>query len=70
MDSHGSAVIDPVWRLLGSAYSLHGVFRTLLERDFTIPSLADLELELQQIVQIQELALSDQAILTAAGTIR
>lgn len=41
---------------------------TLLERDFNIPSLADLELELQQIIQIQELALSDQAIQTATGT--
>ena len=70
VDTHGSAVIDPVWRLLGSAYSLHGVFPTLLERDFNIPSLADLELELelQQIIQIQELALSDQAIQTATGT--
>jgi uncharacterized protein (UPF0276 family) len=68
VDTHGSAVIDPVWRLLGSAYSLHGVFPTLLERDFNIPSLADLELELQQIIQIQQLALSDQAIQTATGT--
>jgi uncharacterized protein (UPF0276 family) len=68
VDTHGSAVIDPVWLLLGSAYSLHGVFPTLLERDFNIPSLADLELELQQIIQIQQLALSDQAIQTATGT--
>ena len=68
MDTHGSAIIDPVWRLLGSAYSPHSVFPTLLEREFNIPGLADLVLEMQQIVQIQELALCDQATQTAAGT--
>ena len=68
VDTHSSAVIDPVCRLIGSVYSLNGVFPTLLEHDSNIQSLANLEMELQQIIQIQELALSDQAIQTAAGT--
>lgn len=67
VDTHGSAVIDPVWQLLGSAYSAHGVFPTLLERDFNIPSLADLEVELEQIVRIQQRAGHDRDIQIASG---
>ena len=39
IDTHGADVIDPVWRLLDVAYAEFGVFPTLLERDFDIPSL-------------------------------
>ena len=54
VDTHGSNVIDPVWALLAKAYEIHGVFPTLLERDFNIPPLPQLERELQQIVNIQQ----------------
>ena len=53
IDTHGANVVDPVWELLDRAYALHGVFPTLLERDFNIPALQSLELELQQIQDIQ-----------------
>jgi uncharacterized protein (UPF0276 family) len=39
IDTHGADIIDPVWTLLAKAYELYGVFPTLLERDFNIPSL-------------------------------
>ncbi|MGR9052693.1 MAG: HvfB family MNIO-type RiPP peptide maturase [Gammaproteobacteria bacterium] len=54
VDTHGAAVIDPVWKLLGKAYELYGVFPTLLERDFNIPSLAELLLEVKTIATIQQ----------------
>ncbi|MBC3767776.1 DUF692 domain-containing protein [Neptunicella marina] len=53
VDTHGADVIDPVWDLLDFAYQQHGVFPTLLERDFNLPSLADLVLEVKKIKQIQ-----------------
>ena len=39
IDTHGADVIEPVWALLDLAYASHGVFPTLLERDFDIPPL-------------------------------
>ena len=54
VDTHGSDVIDPVWGLLADAYEIHGVFPTLLERDFNIPPLQQLEQELHRIVNIQQ----------------
>lgn len=39
IDTHGADVIEPVWQLLDLAYAEHGVFPTLLERDFDIPPL-------------------------------
>jgi hypothetical protein len=53
VDTHGAAVIDPVWRLLDSAYQRFGVFPTLLERDFNIPPLAELMREVETIRTIQ-----------------
>lgn len=53
IDTHGAAVIDPVWRLLEAAYERFGVFPTLLERDFNIPPLAELRLEIEQIRRLQ-----------------
>ncbi|WP_337841223.1 DUF692 domain-containing protein [Rheinheimera sp.] len=49
IDTHGTEVADPVWQLLAEAYQMHGVFPTLLERDFNIPGLDDLKRELQII---------------------
>jgi uncharacterized protein (UPF0276 family) len=53
IDSHGTEVIDPVWALLDQTYQIHGVRPTLLERDFNIPPLEELEGEIQRIDVIQ-----------------
>ncbi len=53
VDTHGTAVIDPVWDLLESAYQQFGVKPTLLERDFNIPPLENLMQELDCIKQRQ-----------------
>ena len=65
VDTHGSAVIDPVWQLLQQAYQCHGVKPTLLERDFNIPQLSVLSEELQKIKALQQLALADTLQLRA-----
>ena len=54
VDTHGADVCAPVWQLLQRAYELHGLFPTLLERDFNIPPLAELMHEAQQIVDLQK----------------
>lgn len=54
VDTHGADVIDPVWELLDKAYRLHGVFPTLLERDFNIPEINVLTKELDIIIQLQQ----------------
>ncbi|MDD1612635.1 MAG: DUF692 domain-containing protein [Methylococcaceae bacterium] len=61
VDTHGSAVIDPVWKLLGRAYELYGVFPTLLERDFNLPPLAELLREVETIKTIQHAWRSEHA---------
>jgi uncharacterized protein (UPF0276 family) len=53
IDTHGEAVIDPVWKLLGTAYEALGVHPTLLERDYNIPPLATLAREVQRIARTQ-----------------
>ena len=53
VDSHGAAVIDPVWDLLDHTYARIGVVPTLLERDFFIPPLAELVGELDHIRELQ-----------------
>jgi uncharacterized protein (UPF0276 family) len=53
VDTHGADVIDPVWKLLGKAYELYGVFPTLLERDFNIPAVDELLKEVNTITTIQ-----------------
>ena len=53
VDTHGADVNDPVWNLLQYAYQVHGVFPTLLERDFNIPPLRELLSETDRIRQIQ-----------------
>ncbi len=53
VDTHGADVIPPVWNLLEKAYEIHGVFPTLLERDFNIPPIAELLKEVEQIRLIQ-----------------
>ncbi|GMV29604.1 MAG: hypothetical protein AMXMBFR59_17290 [Rhodanobacteraceae bacterium] len=53
VDTHGAAVIDPVWSLLERAYTRFGVRRTLLERDFNFPPLTELVTELDHIRDLQ-----------------
>ena len=53
IDTHGTAVKDAVWSLLGDAYRLHGVRPTLLERDFHFPPFAELLAEVARIRELQ-----------------
>lgn len=54
VDTHGAAVIDPVWALLAAAYERIGrPVPTCLERDFNIPDLAALALEVGHIARLQ-----------------
>lgn len=54
VDTHGEAIIDPVWHLLTYAYDKLGVFPTLLERDSHIPPLPVLMQEVDQIASLQQ----------------
>ncbi|NNM00688.1 MAG: DUF692 domain-containing protein [Gammaproteobacteria bacterium] len=54
IDTHGAAIIDPVWDLLDHAYQHFGVFPTLLERDFNYPELGELLGEVDRIRTIQQ----------------
>ena len=56
VDTHGADVIDPVWRLLDSAYQHFGVFPTLLERDFNLPPVNELLAEVNAIKTRQKVA--------------
>lgn len=53
VDTHGADVIESVWELLDTAYEHFGVFPTLLERDFNIPSVPELLNEVNRIVSAQ-----------------
>jgi uncharacterized protein len=53
VDTHGAAVIEPVWALLKKAYLHFGTIPTLLERDFNIPPLPELLAEVDQIKRLQ-----------------
>ena len=54
VDTHGANVIAGVWQLLDKAYETFGVFPTLLERDFNIPTVAELMQEIGQIKSLQD----------------
>ncbi len=53
IDTHGAAVIDPVWNLLDHAYRHFGPLPTLLERDFNIPPVPELLAEIEVIRRLQ-----------------
>ncbi len=53
VDTHGSEVIEPVWRLLEEAYALIGGVPTLVERDFNIPPLRELLGEVDRVRALQ-----------------
>ena len=61
VDTHGADVIDPVWELLVEAYRLCGTLPTLLERDFNLPPLEELLLEVEQIRGLQHAADAEAA---------
>ncbi len=54
VDTHGADVIAPVWQLLEQAYELYGTIPTLLERDFNIPAIPELLLEVDSIASYQK----------------
>ena len=54
IDTHGTDVVEAVWDLLSEAYRWFGVFPTLLERDFNIPSMGVLSAQLQCIRDFQK----------------
>lgn len=56
IDTHGAAVVPPVWSLLEETLARIGPRPTLLERDFHIPPLATLVAELEGIRQRQRAA--------------
>ncbi len=53
VDTHGENITDPVWALLDEAYTLFGIFPTLLERDANIPPLPELMQEVNKIAAYQ-----------------
>lgn len=62
VDTHGAAIIDPVWQLLAYAYQKVGVFPTLLERDTNIPPLAELMQEVDTIHRMQQQAIQPYSV--------
>lgn len=53
IDTHGDAICDQVWELLGDAYAHFGPVPTLLERDFNFPPVAELIGEIRRIKGLQ-----------------
>lgn len=54
VDTHGAKVIENVWDILEYTYKNHGVFPTLLERDFNYPPVAELLSEVSRIDLLQQ----------------
>ena len=53
IDTHGSPVGEHSWSLLKKAYDLFGPVPTLLERDFNIPPINELMVEVERIRALQ-----------------
>ena len=53
IDTHGAAVIEPVWDLLGAAFDRYGAMPVLLERDFNFPPFNELLDEVDRIRALQ-----------------
>ena len=68
IDTHGAPVKGDVWELLAAAYRLHGVRPTLLERDFNLPPLAGLLVEVEKIRELQRATMAMPAT-SAAGSV-
>ena len=58
VDTHGTSVKQDVWDLLDFTYQQHGVIPTLLERDFNIPSITELMVEIDRIKYAQTIVKS------------
>ncbi len=54
IDTHGNAIIEPVWQLLKTAYQHFGIMPTLLERDFNFPPFEKLLAEIDRIHCLQK----------------
>ena len=53
VDTHGATIKQSVWDLLDFTYQQHGVIPTLLERDFNIPDVDELMVEVNLIKKAQ-----------------
>ena len=53
IDTHGTAVDNEAWQLLGDAYEQFGPVPTLLERDFNFPPIEELLDEVRRIKELQ-----------------
>ncbi|MGD8175883.1 DUF692 domain-containing protein [Marinimicrobium sp. ARAG 43.8] len=64
VDTHGSAVSDPVWDLLDVAYRHAGACPTLLERDFNIPPMPQL---LDEVARVRQRQCSQESVVGTHG---
>lgn len=67
IDTHGTDVCDPVWTLLETAYAHFGPVPTLLERDFNIPPLNELLIEIDRISGLQKKQSGNGEVLAGHG---
>ncbi len=67
IDTHGTDVCDPVWTLLETAYAHFGPVPTLLERDFNIPPLNELLIEIDRISDLQKKQSGNCEVLAGHG---
>jgi len=67
IDTHGAAVDEQSWQLLGDAYAHFGAVPTLLERDFNFPPMNELLDEVRQIKAMQSAAVDSIAAESAHG---
>ncbi len=67
IDTHGTDVCDPVWTLLETAYAHFGPVPTLLERDFNIPPLNELLIEIDRISDLQKKQSGNGEVLAGHG---
>jgi uncharacterized protein (UPF0276 family) len=61
IDTHGEAIIDPVYHLF--EYAIHKLGRdvpVLLERDFNIPEMEELQSEINRLHTIKQTALKKE----------
>ncbi|MBL0028454.1 MAG: DUF692 domain-containing protein [Rhodanobacteraceae bacterium] len=65
VDTHGAAIIAPVFALLAEAYRCFGAKPTLLERDFNFPPIGELVAELDHIRSLQAQATRTTAVMRA-----
>jgi uncharacterized protein (UPF0276 family) len=66
IDTHGEAIIDPVYKLFD--YTMRKLKKdvpVLLERDFNIPDLSDLQHEISELTKIKKNALKQKSYATA-----